>query len=173
MDEDIAGHATMPFDIFLTKNWSQQSSTLRYYCLWRPRNSANVKSPHCCLFFSARIICVFPKIGVPPNHPFVHRVFHYKPSILGFFPLFLETSIYFGLSPFPVIVTTRIVSCLVGNPYKPSFATITGKGDNPTYTVKYWLVHQEVPISAFLLFEKTDQTLTFCVPLRRNLGGGF
>ncbi len=22
----------------------------------------------------------------PPNHPFVHRVFHYKPSILGGFP---------------------------------------------------------------------------------------
>ena len=34
---------------------------------------------------------VFPKKGVgPPNHPFVHRVFHYKPSILGV-PLFLET----------------------------------------------------------------------------------
>ena len=29
-------------------------------------------------------IWVFPKIGVPPNHPFVHRVFHYKPSILGY-----------------------------------------------------------------------------------------
>ncbi len=38
---------------------------------------------------------------------------------------------YVGLSPFPVIVTTRIVSCFVGNPCKPSFATITGKGDNP------------------------------------------
>ena len=32
------------------------------------------------------IIWVFPpKIGVcPPNHPFVHRVFHYEPSILGY-----------------------------------------------------------------------------------------
>ena len=28
-------------------------------------------------------IWVFPKIMVPPNHPFLHRVFHYKPSILG------------------------------------------------------------------------------------------
>ena len=29
---------------------------------------------------------VEPKLGVfsPPNHPFVHRVFHYKPSILGY-----------------------------------------------------------------------------------------
>ena len=34
-------------------------------------------------------------------------------------------------SPFPVIVTTRIISCLVGDSYKPSFATITGKGGNP------------------------------------------
>ena len=35
-------------------------------------------------------IRVFPKIGVgPPNHPFVHRGFHYKPSIFGVLPLFL------------------------------------------------------------------------------------
>ena len=26
---------------------------------------------------------VFPKIMVSPDHPFVHRVFHYKQSILG------------------------------------------------------------------------------------------
>ncbi len=37
-------------------------------------------------------IRVFPKIMVPPNHPFVHRVFHCKPSILGY-PYFLETPI--------------------------------------------------------------------------------
>ena len=40
-------------------------------------------------------IWVFPTIMVPPNHPFVHRVFHYKPSILGVLPLFWETTIYF------------------------------------------------------------------------------
>ena len=34
------------------------------------------------MFFSH--MGVNPKIGEnPPNHPFVHRVFHYKPSILG------------------------------------------------------------------------------------------
>ena len=37
-------------------------------------------------------IWVFPKIGVPPNHPF-NRVFHYKRSILGA-SLFLETPLY-------------------------------------------------------------------------------
>ncbi len=35
-------------------------------------------------------IWVFPKIWEnPPNHPIKNRVFHYKPSILVVFPLFL------------------------------------------------------------------------------------
>ena len=42
--------------------------------------------------------------------------------------------VYFGLSPLPVRVTTRIITFLVGDPYKPSFATVTGRGDNPMYT---------------------------------------
>ena len=41
---------------------------------------------------SQGVIWMFPKIVVPPNHPISHRVFHYKPSILGV-PLFLETPI--------------------------------------------------------------------------------
>ena len=43
--------------------------------------------------FKVGNIWVFAKIVVPPNHPF-NRVFHYKPSILGVLPLFLETPIY-------------------------------------------------------------------------------
>ena len=39
----------------------------------------------------------------------------------------------FGLSPFPVIVTTRIVTFLVGNPYKHSFVTVTGWGVDRRY----------------------------------------
>ena len=39
--------------------------------------------------------------------------------------------IYLGLSPLPATVTTRIITSLVGNPYKPSFATVTGQGDTP------------------------------------------
>ncbi len=38
----------------------------------------------------------------------------------------------FGLSPLPVTVTTRIITFLVGDPYRPSFATVTERGDNPT-----------------------------------------
>ena len=30
-------------------------------------------------------------------------------------------------------VTTRIITFLVGNPYKPSFVTVTGWGVDPTY----------------------------------------
>ena len=41
--------------------------------------------------------------------------------------------IYIGLSPLPVTVTTRNITFLVGDPYKPSFATVTGRGDNPIY----------------------------------------
>ncbi len=37
-------------------------------------------------------------------------------------------SIYHGLSPLPVIVTTRIITFLVGNPYKPSFPLLLGGG---------------------------------------------
>ena len=33
-------------------------------------------------------------------------------------------------------VTTRIITFLVGNPYKPSFATVTGRADNPRYDTR-------------------------------------
>ena len=36
-------------------------------------------------------------------------------------------------TPHPVTVTTRIITFLVGNPYKPSFATVTGWGVDPKY----------------------------------------
>ena len=45
---------------------------------------------------------------------------------------FFENGLLFGLSPWPATVTTRIILFLVGDPYKPSFATVTGRGDNPT-----------------------------------------
>ena len=50
-----------------------------------------------------------------------------------------KSNICIGLPPCPVTVTTRIVIFLVGDPYKPSFATgILGGGttDNPKYTTE-------------------------------------
>ena len=52
-----------------------------------PKNKQHLDVPFVGVDFSC---WVFPKIGVSPNHPF-NRGFHYKPSILGVFPLFLET----------------------------------------------------------------------------------
>ena len=44
--------------------------------------------------------------------------------------------VYIRSTPHPVTVTTRIITFLVGNPYKPSFATVTGWGVDPRYTGK-------------------------------------
>ena len=38
------------------------------------------------------------------------------------------------------VITARTVTFLVGNPYKPWFATITGKGENPRYVFKHVLL---------------------------------
>ena len=47
---------------------------------------------------------------------------------------------YLGCGPLTVTVTTRIITFLVGDSYKPSFPTITGKGDNPKYNIPRKLV---------------------------------
>ena len=42
-------------------------------------------------------------------------------------------NIWFGTTPHPVTVTTRIITFLIGNPYKPSFVIVTGWGVDLTY----------------------------------------
>ena len=42
---------------------------------------------------------------------------------------------YFRSTPHPVTVTSRIITFLVGNPYKPPFATVTGWGVDLRNTV--------------------------------------
>ena len=49
-------------------------------------------------------------------------------------PRLAKMMIYFGCGPLPVTVTTRIIAYLVGDSYKPSFATVTGRGPHPRYT---------------------------------------
>ena len=41
-------------------------------------------------------------------------------------------------TPLPVTVTTRIITFLVGDPYKPSFATVTGRGVDPRNSQLFW-----------------------------------
>ena len=45
--------------------------------------------------------------------------------------------LYIGCGPLPVAVTARIITFLVGNPYKPLFATVTGKGPHSSYKYIY------------------------------------
>ncbi len=47
---------------------------------------------------------------------------------------------YFRSTPHPVTVTTRIITFLVGNPYKLSFATVTGWGVDPRHIV-IWMAY--------------------------------
>ena len=76
----------------------------------------------------------------PATNQFVDRLSHYLQGFIRH-PMWLfgisepstESILYLGLSPLPVTVTTRIVMFLVGDPYKPCFATVTGRGDNPNY----------------------------------------
>ena len=51
-----------------------------------------------------------------------------KKSPLGKGTSFSKHTLFVGLSPLPVRVTTRIITFLVRNPYKPSFPTVTGWG---------------------------------------------
>ena len=44
---------------------------------------------------------VFPKIRVPPNYEFVHRVFHYKPSIVGYPYFWKHPSYHLSREVFP------------------------------------------------------------------------
>ena len=53
------------------------------------------------------------------------------------FAVYLHLYVYFRSTPHPVTVTTRIITYLVGNPYKPSFATVTGWGVDPMYIYIY------------------------------------
>ena len=41
--------------------------------------------------------------------------------------------VYLGCGPLTVTVTTRIITFLVGDPYKPSFITVTVRGPYPRY----------------------------------------
>ena len=46
----------------------------------------------------------------------------------------ISTNLALQMSPFPATVSTRNITLLVGGPYKPSFATITGRGEYWIYT---------------------------------------
>ena len=69
----------------------------------------------------------------------VHTKSHQVVSNLSLFGF----DLFFGTTPHPVTVNTRIIPFLVGNPYKPSFVTAPGWGGNPTYSLYFLL---EIPV---------------------------
>ena len=62
------------------------------------------------------------------------------------------TSITWVVPPPRMPVTTRIITFLVGDPYKPSFATVTGRGDNPKYNSQNREIEISVRVSLSVLF---------------------
>ena len=50
-------------------------------------------------------------------------------------------NLFVGTTPHPATVTTRIIPFLVGNPYKPSFVTVTGWEGRPNPFIVYYTVH--------------------------------
>ena len=46
--------------------------------------------------------------------------------------IFIVTSWLIACGPLPVTVTARIITISVGDPYEPSFTTVTGRGPHPT-----------------------------------------
>ena len=43
---------------------------------------------------------------------------------------------YIGCGPLTLTVTTKVTTFLVGNPYKPSFTTVTVRGPHPIYLMQ-------------------------------------
>ncbi len=70
-------------------------------------------------------------------HPSFLPETHHIPNYTGWFMTRsrLVASQYFGCGPLTVTVTTRIITFLVGDPYKPSFTTVTVRGPYPMYTL--------------------------------------
>ena len=68
-----------------------------------------------------------------------------------------------GCGPLPITVTTRIITFLVGDSYKPSFATVTGRGPHPKNV--HFLKH---PYSLYLLPSWWFQMFFIFTPIRGN-----
>ena len=126
---------TRPFQLAHTFGTShrKKANMFAWLCYFREIHLGKMVQPDCNIYIYFFYGC-FPKIMVPPYHALKNRVFHeINHPFWGTVPLFLETSIYLGTTPHPVTVTTRIITFLIGNPYKPSFVTVTGWGVDLKY----------------------------------------
>ena len=90
---------------------------------------------HVFFLFEPQIIIITP-ISLDIINTYVGK-FHMSnekraPGWFGYMriilPSYIVIIINLGTTPHPVTVTTRIITFLIGNPYKPSFVTVTGWG---------------------------------------------
>ena len=85
----------------------------------------------------------------------------------GFLPFLVIVRYPLGsYGPFPVTVTTRINTFLVGNPYKPLF--VTGKGPHPRYPHCKWVSTIVLPFPWRDCFRFSEARATLLPPKRRR-----
>ena len=88
------------------------------------------------MFFSTRLYNPMSEFHCFMFTLFFHGIDEIMNGWIGWiYTLQVFLAMYFGHGPFPVTVTTRIIPFLAANPYKPLFATITGKGPHPRYNI--------------------------------------
>ena len=79
-------------------------------------------------------------------------------SLFGF-------DLFFGTTPHPVTVNTRIIPFLVGNPYKPSFVTVPGWGGQPNLFSLFLAWDPGMP--GFWCSRRHRPCSRWCAPLKR------
>ena len=72
----------------------------------------------------------------PPHRPKPFLSAEGIPQTLMTSPSILSDGVGMWCGDVRYVITARTATFLVGNPYKPWFATITGKGENPRYVFK-------------------------------------
>ena len=85
----------------------------------------------------------------PPNHPFVHRVFHYKPSILGYH--------YFWKHPYNIINVDGIFRCIQSILWK--LHTLTTDHSHPRNVRLFWRHHQESEVLQLFIFKECKEIM--------------
>ena len=96
-------------------NLPKRDIYIYYVYIYIPRKSKSTKLCYLCPLVGSGILA--PWIILKTSH------FVWSAGLPGYI---------LRSTPHPVTVTTRIITFLVGNPYKPSFATATGWGVDPT-----------------------------------------
>ena len=147
----IDGNTRRRLVLSICQGWVA-SNTLRFCCFTESRAVAttlHAQVKHVCCLIHPKVlrfqqilysfinatreltgdICVFPKIGVTPNHPLKNRVFHYKPSIFRY-PYFWKHPFGGGIMVYPTSFSRHI-----SHPIDPFSDRV-----EPLKLVTYWKV---------------------------------